>query len=114
MRAIETYLNQIRSNLHLDSYTENRVIGELETYFEDKVEELQVEGFTEADATRQAICSFGRPRKVAKLLYEAHSRGSRLNPLFWAPHYLLPIYGLNLLLLLAPSLSCSLLPCLAG
>ncbi len=89
MQAIEAYLNQIRSNLHLDPNTENKVIGELETYFQDKVEELQIEGFTEADATKQAICSFGRPRKVAKLLYEAHSRGSWLEALLAAQPALL-------------------------
>jgi hypothetical protein len=89
MRAIDTYLNKIRSNLHLDPNTENQVIGELETYFQDKVEELQVEGFTEVDATEQAICSFGRPRKVAKLLYEAHSRGSWLEALLAAQPALL-------------------------
>jgi hypothetical protein len=89
MRAIDTYLNKIRSNLHLDPNTENQVIGELETYFQDKVEELQIEGFTEVDATEQAICSFGRPRKVAKLLYEAHSRGSWLEALLAAQPALL-------------------------
>jgi len=89
MRAIETYLNQIRSNLHLDPNTENKVIGELETYFEDKVEELQIEGFTEADATKRAIYSFGRPRRVAKLFYEAHSRGSWLEALLAAQPALL-------------------------
>ena len=67
MQAIEAYLNQIRTNLHLDPNTENKVIGELATYFQDKVEELETEGFTEVDATKQAICSFGKPRKVAKL-----------------------------------------------
>jgi hypothetical protein len=89
MRAIDTYLNKIKSNLHLDPNTENQVIGELETYFQDKVEELQIEGFTEVDATEQAICSFGRPRKVAKLLYEAHSRGSWLEALLAAQPALL-------------------------
>jgi hypothetical protein len=89
MRAIETYLNQIRSNLHLDTNTENKVIGELETYFQDKVEELQIQGYTEADATKQAIYSFGRPRNLAKLLYEAHSRGNWMEALLAAQPALL-------------------------
>ncbi len=89
MRVIDTYLNQIRSNLHLDTNTENKVIGELETYFQDKVEELRIEGFTEADATEQAICSFGRPRNLARLLYEAHSRGNWLEALLAAQPALL-------------------------
>jgi len=89
MGAIDTYLNQIKSNLHLDPGTERRVIGELETYFEDKIEDLRTEGLTEADAATQAISSFGTPRKVAKLLYEAHSRGSWLDALLAAQPALL-------------------------
>jgi len=84
MRAVDTYLSQIKSNLHLDPSTERRVIGELETYFQDKIEDLRTEGLTETDAARQAINSFGTPRKVAKLLYEAHSRGSWLEVLLAA------------------------------
>jgi hypothetical protein len=84
MGAVESYLSQIRSNLHLDASTERRVIGELETYFEDKIEDLRTEGFTEADAARQAIDSFGTPRNVARLLYEANSRGSWLDALLAA------------------------------
>jgi hypothetical protein len=89
MGAVDTYLNQIRYNLHLDPNTESSVIGELETYFQDKIEDLQTEGLTEADAARQAINSFGTPRKVARLLYEAHSRGSWLEALLAAQPALL-------------------------
>ena len=89
MGAIDTYLSQIKSNLHLDPSTERRVIGELATYFEDKIEDLRTEGLTEADAATQAINSFGAPRKVAKLLYEAHSRGSWLEALLAAQPALL-------------------------
>jgi len=89
MGAVDTYLSQIKSNLHLDPGTEHRVIGELETYFQDKIEDLRTEGFTEADAARQAIDSFGTPRTVAKLLYEAHSRGSWLEALLAAQPALL-------------------------
>jgi hypothetical protein len=89
MEAIDTYLSQIRSNLHLDPGTERRVIGELETYFEDKIEDLQTEGLTEAAATEEAISSFGTPRRVARLLYEAHSRGTWLEALLAAQPALL-------------------------
>jgi hypothetical protein len=89
MRAVDTYLSRIKSNLHLDPSTERKVMGELETYFQDKIEDLRTEGLTEADAARQAIVSFGTPRKVAKLLYEAHSRGSWLEALLAAQPALL-------------------------
>jgi hypothetical protein len=89
MGAIDTYLSQLKSSLHLDPSTESKVMGELETYFQDKIEDLRTEGLTEADAARQAIDSFGKPRKVAKLLYEAHSRGSWLEALLAAQPALL-------------------------
>jgi hypothetical protein len=89
MGAVDTYLSQIKSNLHLDPSTESRVMGELETYFQDKIEDLRTEGLTEADAATRAIDSFGTPRKVAKLLYEAHSRGSWLDTLLAAQPALL-------------------------
>jgi hypothetical protein len=89
MGAIDTYLSQIRSYLHLDPNTERTIMGELETYFQDKIEDLRTEGVTAADAARLAISSFGKPRKVAKLLYEAHSRGSWLEALIAAQPALL-------------------------
>jgi len=89
MQVVEAYLDQIRSNLHLDPGTEQRVIGELETYFQDKIDELRTEGLTEADAARRAIDCFGTPRTVAKMLYEAHSRGSWLEALLAAQPALL-------------------------
>jgi len=89
MGAIDAYLSQIKSNLHLDPITERRVLGELETYFEDKVEDLRTEGLTEVDAAKEAIDCFGTPRKVARLLYEAHSRGSWLETLLAAQPALL-------------------------
>jgi hypothetical protein len=89
MGAIDTYLSRIKSNLHLDPITERKVIGELETYFQDKIEDLQTEGFTKSDAAKQAIDSFGTPRRVARLLYEAHSKGSWLEALLSAQPALL-------------------------
>jgi len=73
---IRNYLEEIRSHLHLDPLTEKRVIGELNTYFQEKMAELQEQGISERDATREAIRSFGRARVVARLTYEAYSRGS--------------------------------------
>jgi hypothetical protein len=60
----------------LDPLTEKRVIGELYTYFQEKVADLQEQGIPEAEATRDAIKSFGRARVVARLMYEAYSKGS--------------------------------------
>ncbi len=66
--AVRDYLDDIRSHLHLDAVTEKRIISELYTYFEERVEELQQTGVSERDATSTAIESFGRARVVARLM----------------------------------------------
>ncbi len=48
---------------------------ELLTHFEEKIAELRQKGINEKDATRMAIDSFGRARAVARLMYEAYSKG---------------------------------------
>jgi hypothetical protein len=73
---VRRYLDNVRSHLFLDPKTEKRVIGELYTYFQEKIEELQGHGLSQRQATREAIKSFGRARVVARLMYEAYSKGS--------------------------------------
>lgn len=74
--AVITYLDEVRAHLHLDSGTERRVISELYAHFQEKVNDLQQQGMREPEATREAIVSFGSARSIARLMYEAHSRGS--------------------------------------
>ena len=73
---IRSYLDEVRSRLHLDPATEMLIIRELFTYFRDSVDELRGNGLSESEATKVAIESFGRPRVVAQRMYEAHSKGS--------------------------------------
>lgn len=73
---VRDYLNNVRSHLFLDPQTERRVISELYSYFQEKIVELQGNGLSEEEATREAIRSFGRARVVATLMYEAYSKGS--------------------------------------
>jgi hypothetical protein len=73
---VDSYLAEVRSHLHLDPILERRVIGELASHFEDKVRDLREEGLCEREAVREAIVSFGGARAIARLLYQAHSRGS--------------------------------------
>lgn len=87
--AVRDYLDDIRSHLHLDAVTEKRVISELYTYFEERVEELQQTGVSERDATSTAIESFGRARVVARLMYEAHSRGNWIEAVLTSVPYLI-------------------------
>ena len=74
---VKEYLEQVHSHLRLDPVTERQVISELYTHFEEKITDLQVDkGASEKDATKAAIESFGRARVVARLMYEAYSKGS--------------------------------------
>lgn len=77
MRAeVDRYLAEVRSHLHLDPTVERRVIGELASHFEDKMSDLRAEGLAEGEAMREALTSFGGARSIARLLYQAHSRGT--------------------------------------
>jgi hypothetical protein len=73
---VDRYLSEVRSHLHLDPIVERRVIGELASHFEDKMSDLRAEGLGEGEAVREAIVSFGGARSIARLLYQAHSRGT--------------------------------------
>jgi hypothetical protein len=73
---IKAYLDEVRTHLHLDSQTEKRILSEISAHFQDKVNELEEEGFTRAAAEREAVSAFGEARSIARLMYEACSRGS--------------------------------------
>jgi hypothetical protein len=73
---VRNYLDDVRSHLHLDPVAEKRIISELYAYFQERIAELQENGTSEREAAREAIKSFGRARVVARLMYEAHSKGS--------------------------------------
>ena len=75
-REVAAYLVEVRSHLHLDPPTERRMISELTTHFDEKVGDLEAQGLSEGEAVRSALSSFGEARSIARLLYEAHSRGS--------------------------------------
>ena len=75
-REVHTYLEEVRAHLHLDARIERRVITELSTHFDEKVNDLEQQGLSPEQATQTAVASFGDARSIARLLYEAHSRGS--------------------------------------
>lgn len=74
--VVLAYLDEIRTHLHLDPRTEKRVISELATHFQDKLTDLLAKGLQPGEAEKQAIASFGTAKAIARLMYEAHSRGS--------------------------------------
>jgi hypothetical protein len=73
---VDSYLAEVRSHLHLDPSVEHRVIGELASHFDDKLRDLCAEGMPEGEAIHEAIASFGGARSIARLLYQAYSRGT--------------------------------------
>ncbi len=74
--VVHAYLDEIRTHLHLDPRTEKRVISELASHFQDKLSDLLAKGLPPGEAEKQAIASFGTAKAIARLMYEAHSRGS--------------------------------------
>lgn len=84
---VRDYLEQVRAHLNLDPQTERRILSELSSHFQEKIAELREAGAAEPEAAREAIRSFGSARLVARLSYEAYSRGSWLEALISAqPH----------------------------
>jgi len=84
---VATYLDEVKTHLHLDPDTESRVISELYSHLQEKVNELQESGASEPEATREALASFGGARAIARLTYEAYSRGSWVEALIGCqPH----------------------------
>ncbi len=84
---VAAYLDEVRTHLHLDPDTEARVISELYSHLQEKVSELLDRGVSEPEATREALESFGGARSIARLTYEAYSRGSWVEALIGCqPH----------------------------
>ena len=79
--SVKTYLDDVKSHLHLPPETEHKVISELNSYFQDKVTELERGGVPSEQARTEAIASFGDARDIARLMYEANSRGSWVDAL---------------------------------
>jgi hypothetical protein len=74
----------------LDPTVEKKIIGELGSYFQEKVAELRRDGLNDQDAVRQAIHSFGRAKTVARMIYAAHSKGSWMEALLACqPHLIM-------------------------
>lgn len=88
MREIDSYLAQVRAHLHLEPRAEKRVINEMQAHFHEKLEDLRRTGVPEENAAREAIAAFGDPRIIARLMYEASSRGSWTDTLIGCqPHF---------------------------
>jgi hypothetical protein len=93
---IDEYLENIKSNLRLETPAEKEVIEELSTHIEDKVQELKENGLHDEEAASTCINLLGSAKSVAHQIYEAHSQGSWQQALMASlPHIL---FGLLFLL----------------
>jgi len=89
---VRSYLDEVRVHLRLDPDTEKRIIRELYTDFQDRMTDLQGRGLARREAGITAVHELGRPRVIARRMYEAHSRGSYTEAALAAlPHLILAI-----------------------
>ncbi len=87
---IRSYMDEVRSQLHLDPATEVRVLRELGAYFREKTAALREEGLSDKEANEIAMESCGKPRVLAQQIYEAHSRGSWVEAaMACLPHFIM-------------------------
>lgn len=71
--GVRDCLNTVRVQLRLDPSSQNEILSELYTHFEDRIEELRESGMTEDQAVRAASLEFGPCQGVALQLHEAHN-----------------------------------------
>jgi plasmid stabilization system protein ParE len=95
---VRDYLSRIREHLYLEPAAELQVMRELRTYFEERIAEYRESGYSEDEAVRLAVKSFGRPKVIARLMHEAHSQRTWGEALLAAlPHFVVAIvFGLGL------------------
>ncbi len=70
------YLSDLRRQLHLGPREGDEVLQELEAHIEDKARDLIERGASADVAMSQALDAFGRSDRLARQLYEVHTRGS--------------------------------------
>ncbi|MBI2847188.1 MAG: hypothetical protein HYX82_04820 [Chloroflexi bacterium] len=76
---LQQYLNSLRANLRLDPHSEHQILCEIYTHLEERIQELRESGLTQEEAVKKATERFGRPRTLAREIYEAHIGGSWLD-----------------------------------
>ncbi len=91
------YLEVVKENLKLDPSEKQEVLSELESHFEDRLQELRESGLSEEEAATSCLGLFGSAKLVARKLYEAHSQGTWKQTLLASmPHLLFGLlFALN-------------------
>ena len=73
MSDIEGTLARIRSQLKLDSETEQELLAEIRSHLEEAVAQARAEGLDEAEALAQVSARFGVEEVVGRSLQAAHA-----------------------------------------
>ena len=114
---LDNYLDRVGQHLHLDSERKIFILREVSSHLEDTYLDLRSEGMNDEEALATTLDSFGRPRSVARLMYEAHHKVTLPEMIlsavphlmvaflfavngwdnwFWAPILLVPIVSVTL------------------
>jgi len=89
---LKQYLAKVAFHSKLEPKAEDDVFRELQTHFEDEIDELRDAGFSATEAAKVATERFGAAEAVGCQMYEVYSKGSRGQALLAAaPHLLLAI-----------------------
>ena len=73
---LDQYLDEVRRHLNLAPERSNHIIRELRSHLLERSEEGETAGLSRQESISRAIYSFGRPRALARLLYESHRKTS--------------------------------------
>jgi len=73
---LKRYLATVSRYSKLDSAPDGEVTRELQTHFEDEIEELCDAGYSGTEAVKEATRRFGHPREIGREIYEAYSKGT--------------------------------------
>ncbi|MDD4635267.1 MAG: permease prefix domain 1-containing protein [Dehalococcoidales bacterium] len=86
---VRIYLEEVRSHLYLRMDIEKQLTAELNSHLQQKINDLVMQGYSQEEAIKNAIISFGKAESVARLLYEACCKGSWIDALILSfPHFL--------------------------
>ena len=83
------YLDNLRAQLKLDPSSQDEIIRELYTHFEERVRELKEAGLSEEEAAREAALCLGPAKAIAEEMNQIHSVGNWAQAIVAAiPHIL--------------------------
>lgn len=87
---LKRYLASVSLHSRLDPMAEGEIVRELQTHFEDEIEELCQAGFSASEAVDMATRRFGCAKDVGREIYEVYSGGTWFQALLSAiPHLLI-------------------------